>query len=238
MKTAVLFDLGNTLVHYFEKHEFQMILREAIAAVKSYLLKNCMLRVSSDNMWRSVKAEDFESSNYQVRPLEKRLTRIFQLDSSTLTCNILATMCRSFMKPIFARARCYEDTLPTLKELRFKGYKTAIVSNTTWGSPASLWREHLESIGLRAYFDVLVFCRDVGWRKPSKQSFQYTLEKLHVAPQQCVFIGDDPRWDIVGPKAVGIDTILVDRKPITQHIGNGQKLIKNLNELIEKLQHI
>ena len=86
------------------------------------------------------------------------------------------------MKPIFARANCYQDTIPTLKELKSRGYKTAIVSNTTWGSPANLWREHMESLGLSTYFDAVVFCRDVGWRKPAKQIFEYALEKLQIPP--------------------------------------------------------
>jgi len=238
MKTAVLFDLGNTLVHYFERHEFQTILKQAIAEVQNFLLKKEAFRVSLDNMWHTVKAEDFESSNYQVRPLEKRLMRIFQLDNLAPSSDLLTAMCRCFMKPIFGKAYCYEDTLPTLKELKSKGYKTAIVSNTTWGSPANLWREHIELLGLNTYFDTVVFCRDVGWRKPAKQIFQCTLQKLQLTPQQCVFVGDDPRWDIVGPRAIGIDPILIDRKQSTQHVEKELKPIKNLNELIDKLRRI
>ena len=238
MKTAVLFDLGNTLVYYFERHEFQTILRQAIVEVQNYLLQKDIFRVSLDNMWRTVKDEDFESSDYQVRPLEERLTRIFQLDNLAPCCNIMETICRCFMKPIFARASIYEDTLSTLKELKSRGYKTAIVSNTTWGSPAYLWREHLGLLGLSAYFEVVVFCRDVGWRKPAKQIFQYTLQKLQVPPQRCVFVGDDVRWDIVGPSAVGIDPILIDRKSSMQNAKEKLKPIKNLNELIDKLQRI
>ena len=238
MKTAVLFDLGNTLVHYFERHEFQKILKQAILEVQNFLLQKGIFHVSLDNMWRAVKAENFESSDYQVRPLEERLVRIFQLDNLAPSSDLLTTMCRRFMRPIFARAYCYEDTVPTLKELKSKGYKTAIVSNTTWGSPANLWLEHIETLGLSAYFDVVVFCSDVGWRKPAKQIFLYTLQKLQVPSQQCVFVGDDPRWDVAGPRNVGIYPILIDRKTSTQYIKKKTKLIKNLNELTEKLQHI
>jgi putative hydrolase of the HAD superfamily len=206
--------------------------------VQNYLREKDVFHVSSDDVWRAVKTEDFEASDYQVRPLEERLMRIFQLDNLVFSHEIMAAMCRCFMEPIFARAYCYEDTVPTLKELKSKGYKLAIVSNTTWGSPANLWREHLALLGLSTYFDVIVFCRDVGWRKPAKQIFQYTLHRLKVPPQQCVFVGDDPRWDVVGPSAVGIDPIPIDRKPSTQHFKEELKPIKNLNELVNKLQHI
>jgi putative hydrolase of the HAD superfamily len=59
--------------------------------------------------------------------------------------------------------------------------------------------------------DAVVFCGDVGWRKPARQIFEYTLERLHVAPGACVFVGDDPRWDLVGSRALGMQAILIDR---------------------------
>jgi len=66
------------------------------------------------------------------------------------------------MNPIFARGRCYEDTLPTLQRLRAGDFKTAIVSKTPWGSPAVLWREEMERFGLSEWMDVVVFLQ--GYR--------------------------------------------------------------------------
>ncbi len=235
MKTTVLFDLGGTLVHYFERHEFPDILKQAITEVQNYLLQKDILRVSPDDMWQKVREEDYESSDYRVRPLEERLARIFQLDDLAQSGDLITTMCRCFMKPIFARGCCYEDTLPTLKELKLRGFNTAIISNTTWGSPANLWRKELERLGLNAYMDAVVFCRDVGRRKPAKEVFEFTLKKLQAFPQQCIFVGDDPRWDLVGPRTVGIESILIDRRRVVQHAEKEPKPIKNLNELLDKL---
>ncbi|MEM3765415.1 MAG: HAD family hydrolase [Candidatus Bathyarchaeia archaeon] len=237
MKNVVLFDLGNTLVYYFERHEFDVILRQAIAKVQNYLSKKHSLHFSSEDVWHRVEVENYESSDNRVRPLEERLTRIFQLDSLTQPCDIMA-LCRCFMQSIFARAQCYEDTLPTLQKLKLMGYKMALVSNTTWGSPANLWLEHLKQLGLDKYFDAIVFCRDVGWRKPAKQIFEYTLQKLGALPQKSVFVGDDPRWDVVGPESVGIYPILVDRKGLHETLMKDQICIKSLNELVDKLPHI
>ncbi|MEM3617219.1 MAG: HAD family hydrolase [Candidatus Bathyarchaeia archaeon] len=237
MRNIVLFDLGNTLVYYFERHEFEAVLRQAITKIQDCLAEKYALHISTEDIWRKVEAENYESSDYRVRPLEERLTRIFQLDSLTQPCDIMA-LCRCFMQPIFARAQRYKDTLPTLEKLKSKGYKMAVVSNTTWGSPANLWREHLKQLGLSKYFDAIVFCRDVGWRKPAKQIFEYTLQRLDALPQQSVFVGDDPRWDIVGPESVGIYPILIDRKGLHGTLGIGQIYIRNLTELINKLSHI
>ena len=55
--------------------------------------------------------------------------------------------------------------------LRSRGIKTAIVSNTPWGSPADAWRAELTRHGLLDKVDATVFCMDVGWRKPHRAPF-------------------------------------------------------------------
>ena len=115
------------------------------------------------------------------------------------------------MRPICALGRRYDDVLPALKKLQAEGVRTGLVSNTPWGSPADLWREEIERLELTPHFDAIVFCRDVGWRKPAKQIFEFALAKLNARPDECIFVGDDPRWDLAGPRAAGILPILIDR---------------------------
>jgi len=234
MKKAVLLDLGNTLIHFFEISEFPQILKRCIAEVYNFLHHKNLVNLSYKEIWKRVNQENYENSDYSVRPLENRLIKIFNLKSSIRSSNLIIDICRCFMKPIFDQSHCYKDTLPALREIKIKGFKTAIVSNTTWGSPSNLWRKELKRFGLDPYIDVTVFCRDVGWRKPARQIFEYTLEKLKTKPEECIFVGDDPRWDILGPKAVGITPILIDRNGIQRH-DEKTRYIKNLIELLNKL---
>lgn len=232
VKKTILFDLGNTLAQYFERSEFPNILNQAITEVQSYLSKEELLNISPESMWRRVQEENYEAKDYSVRPLEKRLARIFQLASNIQNSEHLMVMCRCFMKPIFALGRCYEDTIPVLHEFRQRGFKTGIISNTTWGSPAVLWREEVNRLGLDKLVDAIVFCRDVGWRKPAKQIFQFSLKKMNVKAQDTIFVGDDPRWDLVGPRAIGIKAVLIDRKGIMEN--KEPETVKTLNELLSK----
>ena len=230
MKNTVLFDLGGTLARYFERSEFPGILEQAITEVQGYLRKEGLLSVSADAMWLRVRDEDHEAEDYRVRPLEERLARIFQLGASERKDPIISELCRHFMRPIFYRGRCYEDTVLALQELKSRGFRTAIVSNTTWGSPAHLWREEVERLGLGAHVDAVVFCRDVGWRKPAKQVFEFTLERLRALPQDCIFVGDDPRWDLVGPRAVGIEAVLIDRRGEPRD--DGKDPVRSLHDIV------
>jgi len=210
MKRAVLFDLGNTLAHYFGRAEFPAILEQAILEVRTYLQERGFPPIPSEALWQRVGEENHEAKDHRVRPLEGRLARIFQLDPGRVE-NVAEGMCRRFSGPIFARGQRYPDALPTLESLRSDGVKTAIVSNTPWGSPGALWREELERLGLDACVDATVFCTDVGWRKPARAIFECALERLQVEPQNCLFVGDDPRWDLAGPRALGMEAILIDR---------------------------
>jgi len=229
MKKVMIFDLGSTLVRYYERDEFPGILEQAITGVQNYLRDEGLLNISPDSVWERVKEENHEAGDYSIRPMEERLSRIFCLDPGNN--ELMMAVCRRFMKPIFSCAHRYEDTLPVLKELGTMGVRKAIISNTPWGSPAKLWREEIKRLELDDQAEVIVFCTDVGWRKPHRRIFEFTLDKLQASPQDCVFIGDDPGWDLVGPRAIGMEAILVDRRGAIQD--NEEQPIKSLYELLK-----
>ena len=236
MKSAVLFDLGGTLVQYYGRSEIPEVLREAITAVRDCLGQRGLLQVSEEEMRKRAAEEGYEASDYRVRPVAQRLMRIFQLDECTCSAALLAAMCRSFLGPVFRRARRYDDAISVLQQLRSDGCKVAIVSNTAWGSPGDMWREEVVRHGLDGLVDVTVFCSDVGWRKPAPQIFHYTLEKLGVGPEECIFIGDDPRWDFRGPQAVGLAAVLLDRGGTMQDVT--EERVRDLYEFYARIREV
>jgi HAD superfamily hydrolase (TIGR01549 family) len=119
------------------------------------------------------------------------------------------------MEAIHEVAVMHEDTIPTLKRIkRDLNAKIIIVSNTPWGSPSNLWKKELSQFKLDIsmdYVDFTAFCVDVGWRKPAPPIFQYVLDSMKLIPEECVFIGDNPLWDVKGPNQMNIDALLLDR---------------------------
>jgi FMN phosphatase YigB (HAD superfamily) len=207
VKKAVIFDLGNTLISYYSREEFPVILREAIGNCIEELTSKGFTIPDDRRVWLRVKEQDHGSPGNRVYPLGDRLSTIFGVADAT----VLDELCVEFMKPIFRAARLHDDAKPTLMSLRYMGVKTAIISNTPWGSPPHLWRRELRRHGLSELVDTAVFCGDVGWRKPDPRIFRHTLQRLGFEAGDCLFVGDDPRWDIDGPRAVGMDAVLIDR---------------------------
>ncbi len=210
-RPVFLLDLGNTLVHYYNLRDFGPILEECIESVGDYLTKEGGPLVEESLIAQRVKDERYESSNHRVRPLQHRLFRIFAPGALPYDEANLEAMCSHFMAPIFSRAQLYPDTLPFLQELRSMGFRASIVSNTPWGSPGKLWRRELKRHGLDRWVDHAVFCTDVGWRKPARPIFHRALNLLGAEPDTCLFVGDDPRWDRVGPESVGMPCHIIAR---------------------------
>ena len=211
-KTTVLFDLGGTLIEYYSAGEFRPILEEGIRAVQQSLQDQGCTTRAWDVVWQRALEENYESSDYRVRPLEDRLPRIFALNEASSRARIsVQALCRTFMRPIFDLAQVYGDTIPALERLRLDGFKIAIISNTPWGSPAGLWHEELDRLEIAPLVDEIFFCRDAGWRKPAPQILELAIHRVAAPTAECVLIGDGPRRDVAGAQAVDMDVVLLDR---------------------------
>ena len=207
--SAVLFDLGNTLAAYYRAEQFDPILARCVQAALAELQQLGVRSPSFEVALTAARAENREAADFRFSPMEERLVRIFALQGSTEA--LLRELSRRFLEPIFAVGRVYEDALRVLGALRARGYATAIVSNTPWGSSPALWRAELERIGLAQAVTDVVFCGDVGWRKPARQIFLRAAERLRVRCEDCLFVGDDLQWDVAGSAAVGMQPVLIDR---------------------------
>ena len=132
------------------------------------------------------------------------------------------------MEPIFDRAQPSAQAPVVLRWLRRRGIKTAIVSNTPWGSSSGIWRAELARHGLLEIVDAVVFCVDVGWRKPHRAPFDRALALLNVASSDALFVGDDPRWDVAGARNAGVRPVLLGSPTSSPDL----ETIQNLEELI------
>src|SRR6478736_7811664 len=114
----------------------------------------------------------------------------------TLDAAALIETARRYALPIRDGLRAADGAASTLAALRDVGYRIGLISNTIW--PAELHMEDLEEIGLLHFLEHLTFSGEIGMWKPSRQIFQHTLDALGVAPEHAVFVGDNPREDIMG----------------------------------------
>ena len=87
-------------------------------------------------------------------------------------------------------------------ELRSRGIKTAVLSNS-WGSTPF---DPYEPFQLSEHYDVVVISDQVGMRKPDPDMFALALTRLGLPGEQCVFVDDVARY-LPPAKALGMATI-------------------------------
>jgi putative hydrolase of the HAD superfamily len=102
--------------------------------------------------------------------------------------------------------RAFPEVAPTLEALRSAGLELAVVSNWDRRLP-----EILDGLGLAGYFAAVVVSAREGVEKPAPAIFHRALERLGVAPQRALHVGDSPRDDYQGAEGAGLSAALVDR---------------------------
>jgi putative hydrolase of the HAD superfamily len=98
----------------------------------------------------------------------------------------------------------YEDVLPAFRELRGRGLKIGLVSNSARDMGGFAAHHALE-------VDAGISSFQHGKTKPHPSIFRAVLELLGVEPHEAAMIGDTVEDDVEGARAVGMRALLVDR---------------------------
>ena len=92
-----------------------------------------------------------------------------------------------------------------VEELRARGYRVAVISNSDGRANALLAR-----LDLRDRFEFIVDSHDVGVEKPSARIFHIACERLGLAPERCAYVGDVMSYDVEGARGAGLVPVLFD----------------------------
>ena len=115
--------------------------------------------------------------------------------------------------------------------LKNKGYRMHICSN---GFHEVQYKK-LRACGLFDYFDTIILSEDAGDNKPSKQFFDYALQKSGAVKAKTLMIGDNFNTDILGAKQAGFDTAYFNRFPDYPAPEPATFEVTNLSQLMDIL---
>lgn len=112
--------------------------------------------------------------------------------------------------------RLFPDSLPTVRHLRARGIKTALVSNCSHNTRPTIHR-----LGLEEEFDAVILSFEVGARKPQPTIYRAAIEALQIEPHEAIFVDDQAEY-CDGAKALGIDTRLIYRWDDPPSLGSAE----------------
>ena len=149
------------------------------------------------------------------------------LDKSMKAFNIDPSMKNELLN-LYKVLSTFKEVPETLKTLKEKNFKLAILSNGT----TSLLNEMVKSNDLDDLFDDLFSIEEVGIYKPDSKVYDLPIKKYKIEKNEVAFLSANT-WDVSGGGNYGFNSIWVNRNnSIFDNLDYRPKHeIKNLSEL-------
>ena len=180
------------------------------------------------NFWRTTQLE-----YTWLRSLMKRHKDFWQITEDSLDKSMKAFSIDPSMKNelmnLYKVLSPFKEVPETLKKLKGKNFKLAILSN---GTP-SLLDELVKSNNLDKLFDDIFSIEEVGIYKPDSRVYDLPIKKYRIKNSEVMFLSANT-WDVSGGGNYGYQSIWVNRNNnIFDNLDfNPSNQIKDLTELV------
>ena len=157
------------------------------------------------NHWRTTQLE-----YTWLRSLMNRHKDFWQVTEDSLKKSMEAykieTSMRNDLLNLYKVLSPFEEVLETLKSLKEKKYKLAILSN---GTP-ELLNELVKTNNLESFFDDIFSIEEVGIYKPDAKVYDIPIKKYGIKKNEVIFLSSNT-WDVSGGGNYGYQSIWVNR---------------------------
>ena len=100
----------------------------------------------------------------------------------------------------------YPDAVPTLRELKRRGYKLGVIANQDYGTEM-----RLKNWNLLRFFEVIAASAELGMAKPDPAFFEWALKQADCSPQNAVMVGDRMDNDMEPANRLGMHSVRLKR---------------------------
>ncbi|MHC4698915.1 MAG: HAD family hydrolase [Planctomycetota bacterium] len=210
MIDAVLFDVGNTLLHS-QVSKPAAALELGLRPVYDRLIELDFKLPEFADYFRIVKRR-FSWAYIWSRIVRREVAivngiqRIHRRLGINLSVEQTGNLYRKSISAVSAIFTIDEHAREVVTKLHQAGLKLGLVSNTVM--PGFTIDEFLEDAGFLDYFPVRIYSSDVRYMKPSRKIFRLALDQLDVAAERTIFVGDRVDNDVVGASRLGMKTVL------------------------------
>jgi putative hydrolase of the HAD superfamily len=117
------------------------------------------------------------------------------------------------VRALRADTRLRADAVSALTAIKRRGLATALISDCTHELPA-----FLPSLPVAPLLDAQVFSVELGVCKPDPAIYLAACERLAVAPEECVYVGDGGSRELSGAAEVGMTAIRLAAPDLATHL--------------------
>ena len=227
MIRAVIFDIDNTLYSYTDAHAY------AKAALVEYASRNFGWSAEEFTERHDRTMADVNSRLDDVAAIHNRMIRyqnMLEAAGLPLEPHALA-MYELYWETLMEYSVPSEGALEFMELLKKQGIRLGAGTDMT----ARMQFRKLSAMGYLKYLDFVVTSEETGVEKPARALFDRCVEKSGAAPEECLFIGDNDKKDILGALSAGMKAAWFrpKQRDATRTDGRGVLIFHSFRELPE-----
>ncbi|MFB0563410.1 MAG: HAD family hydrolase [Candidatus Lokiarchaeia archaeon] len=206
-KLGIIFDFDGTLIDSFTQ---RIQSHKKVAELITDFLKQRGIEANYETILETVIRTEEEGEKRLTRSRDDWWREVFEsLNISDVPEEFISELTNVYWEILRDTSTIYEGVPELLSELKEKGYKLAVLSDTDF-TPG--WKENrLKASGLLKFFDTYVIPGETTPEpKPSPQPFLEALKRLNLKPEETILVGDNQDTDIKGATAAGIESVWID----------------------------
>ncbi len=228
---AIVFDIGQTLVHYPFPLNWSALYRPAFESIaKEY---NLTIKETEYKHIGNVLTK--YNTRINPREVEVSSTKIFTeiLEGTSISKSYLENIKKGFYSYFRREARLYSEVENALREIRKRKILTGTLSDVAYGMDNIYALDDIKEI--LKYIEFPYTSNDTGYRKPSGKGLSLLADKMNLSISEIIFVGDE-RKDIECAHNAGAGAVLINRtKEIKEY---GQEIqITNLCDILNYLEN-
>ncbi|MNC18384.1 Phosphatase [compost metagenome] len=234
-RKVIFFDMGNTLLHFHNGDPDEVKDNFGIVLLTDYLKQFCPT-ISVDevkggfyNVWMN--KIDLRKVTLTEYPIESLLNEFLSTYQVQLTLKECIEAIDHFYTGYREQLYTEEFLRETLEELRNRGYRLGVISNTCYFD--EVMKHCFRVANIFDLFETYTFSYEIGICKPRMEIFQAALSKMHVNPSDCIMVGDNNRVDLKPAIELGMKAILLDRTN-----SQSDKEVMKINSIREILKYL
>lgn len=216
--SAVLFDLGQTLLDYGPHQRWPEFRIRRMAELYPLVTRLCGATCLSAEEFGQVVGAGIQTDEMRAAehrglsvPFRSRLQQALAAAGIYPEDDQIEHLTEAFNGPVRAWPKPFPETESVLRDLRSLGIRLAIITNAPWDTPSEALYSDLARYGLRDLFSAFIGSGEVPWRKPNPEFMWAAARELGVASERCLVVGDNIMADIGGARAAGMRSAWVSR---------------------------
>lgn len=222
---AVLFDLDNTLYDFSSAHKLGLRAMAEYGESRFDVPARRFLLAYQQADKQLKKELPYVAACHNRAIIAQRMLELLELPSLVTPLELYETYWGTVLRTIKPR----EGTLELLGRLHHQRIRTGICTDMT----AHIQHRKIAALGLAGHLDAMVSSEEAGVEKPNPKIFHDCLRKLHVQPNESLYIGDSFERDVCGAHAAGMLPFWLNISgAAAPKVDFAYKELRNLNDLL------